>query len=138
MLKKEDAQKIEVVDLYPFVPAEWEYKCGAHRVAYDRKRNSMIWGTQYEVDNVTVDEKGVPLGYTKTVQEKDLGGYVDLSVSKAKKEKQAKKKHCPKCKGFKKLNLFYRNRATTDGLQTYCKVCHKKAVATSTATSTEK
>jgi 5-methylcytosine-specific restriction endonuclease McrA len=32
-------------------------------------------------------------------------------------------KHCPRCKEYKPLQMFHRNKSTTDGLSTYCKKC---------------
>lgn len=36
------------------------------------------------------------------------------------------KKRCPKCKRSFPLSQFAKNRAQKDGLQTYCRACHKK------------
>lgn len=38
-------------------------------------------------------------------------------------------KRCPTCGEHKPHEAFYRNRSASDGLQTYCKPCHKGWVA---------
>ncbi|NDV63985.1 hypothetical protein [Bacteroides sp. 224] len=35
-------------------------------------------------------------------------------------------KFCPKCSQTKNVNEFYKNAASRDGLQHYCKECEKK------------
>ena len=35
-------------------------------------------------------------------------------------------KHCRKCDEIKPYADFYKNKARKDGLQVYCKPCHKK------------
>ena len=37
----------------------------------------------------------------------------------------AKQKRCPKCDKVRAASHFYRNRASKDGLQSYCKDCSK-------------
>lgn len=41
---------------------------------------------------------------------------------------EIKTKRCPKCGRELPLSEFYLNRATRDGLQTWCKECQKKRV----------
>ena len=36
------------------------------------------------------------------------------------------KKTCTKCKAVKDISIFYRNKYTTDGRQSHCKVCHNE------------
>jgi 5-methylcytosine-specific restriction endonuclease McrA len=35
-------------------------------------------------------------------------------------------KHCPKCKEFKEINEFHKNKSMDDGLSVYCKSCSSK------------
>lgn len=35
-------------------------------------------------------------------------------------------KRCPQCKQFKPISEFNKHRSNKDGLQSYCKICHRK------------
>lgn len=48
-------------------------------------------------------------------------------MKKSSKISSKQKKTCPKCKKGKSRGEFYNNKASSDGLQTYCKVCILRA-----------
>lgn len=46
-------------------------------------------------------------------------------------------KYCPACQEWKARSEFYRNRATSDGLQSYCKPCLREKLARPPARNAE-